>query len=289
MDVEKEKIHQHYVPACYLANFGVKGNNGRKSKIFFYDISAPKSGNETRISSVNKFPTEKNFYDIPELEDNKKLLENFFGKIEGEYSKLLEKILQYVEQKKANSKLVTFTQSDRESIVGQFAMQIVRTKYYRDRFDSIYQTLHTAFPWGCLPKYNQEDFRRLHTLDLLNFKMANFYANLLNDRNWVFLVNHTKVPFFTSDNPAIFINNGKGVSAPLSPVAEQMTFFIPLSPMVAVELYHKNVVKKPEVFVHVYDEKSIKWYNINLARRCFRFIMSNQSDFSTLEVKDEQG
>ena len=33
---------------------------------------------------------------------------------------------------------------------------------------------------------DEKDFKRLHLMEIVNFKMSNFYANLVNDRNWAF-------------------------------------------------------------------------------------------------------
>ncbi|MDE6480276.1 MAG: DUF4238 domain-containing protein, partial [Muribaculaceae bacterium] len=85
----KEYIRQHIVPACYLANFGINGNQGRKTKIYYYLEEKNISG----LGTVDDFPIEKNFYDISELGENEKILELFFQKIENEYSELLKELI----------------------------------------------------------------------------------------------------------------------------------------------------------------------------------------------------
>lgn len=226
-----EKKRQHLVPACYLANFGINGNQGRNSTVYWCDTSDLNSYEKPRVASIGSFPVENNFYDIPEFEGRKKLLEDFFCQIEGKYSNLLQKVLKYVTEKQEKQKsLIAFSPEDKLELSGQFAMQIVRTKYFRDYYQSVYETVSDAFPQAEFPTYKEEDFQRLHTNALLDFKTANFYANLLSDRNWVFLINHTNIPFFTSDNPAVFINNSSQNIHGLSPVQSEITFYIPLSP-----------------------------------------------------------
>lgn len=275
-------VKQHYVPACYLANFGINGNQGRNSNIYYKNIKDDSNPHlQARISSLNKFPTEKKFYDIPEFRENEKLLEQFFSEIEKEYAALLRKTLEYAMEKRIDRKYLTI--DDRKALVAQFAVQIVRTKYRRQFYEYLYTAIVNAYPNISFPYLDEKDFKRMHNIEILRLRMVNFYANLLEDRNWVFLINHTKEPFFTSDNPAIFINNSSDASCSLSPASPEMTFYIPLSPDIALELYSKEIVKKSEIFFDIYNFKNINWYNINLKDKCSRFMMSNQSDFSYIE------
>lgn len=286
MEKWQETKKQHYVPSCYLANFGIDGNKGRNSTIYFQMFSNSSPLMRPRVSSIDKFPVENNFYDIPELGEKKKIIEDFFAKLEGEYAALLKKTIEYVNKRGNN--ISVLTHEDKKSLVGQFAMQIVRTPFQRNYYEHIYQTIANELPCKNFPKLNKEDFSQIHIRELLSFKMANFYVNLLNDRNWVFLVNHTEQPFFTSDNPAIFINYSSNQSEALSPASDQMTFFIPLSPTVAVELYSKNLVTKSEMFFDIWKNQNIQWYNMNLKENCTRFMISNQSDFSYIKGSDER-
>ena len=278
-----ETKHQHLVPVCYLANFGINGNEGRNSTVFYCDAFDSSSYENPRIISVNKFPVENCFYDIPLLDTNKKLLEEFFCQIEGEYSEQLKLILQYVVAKREKTDALRILSTpDKNKLAMQFALQIVRTRVFRNHYQRIYDTLSHAFLYADIPKYEKADFQRLHTNELLDFKMANFYANLLSDRNWVFLINHTDLPFFTSDNPAIFINNSRKNVQNLSPASPETTFFIPLSPQIAIELYSKSILKEAEKFFDIYKRETVRWYNMNLKINSARFMMSNQKDFSCL-------
>lgn len=282
-----EAKHQHLVPVCYLANFGINGNEGRNSTVFYCDAFDSSSYENPRIISVNKFPVENCFYDIPQLDVNKKLLEEFFCHIEGEYSKQLKLILQYAVAKRGKADALRILSTpDKNELTAQFALQIVRTRVFRNHYQRVYDTLSPAFLHADIPKYEKADFQRLHTNELLDFKMVNFYANLLSDRNWVFLINHTDLPFFTSDNPAIFINNCRKNVQDLSPASSETTFFIPLSPQIAIELYSKNILKESEKFFDIYKRETVRWYNINLKINSARFMLSNQKDFSCLAESD---
>ena len=276
-----EPKRQHVVPVSYLRNWSINKNQSRKkSKICVFDANDCRSF----ISSVNKYPTEKNFYDIPELGEMKQLLEKFFCIIEDQYAVLLLKVIQRIEDRQniRNKAEPIISTEDRNELAAQFAMQRVRTQDYRSFYQYCYTTLKEGFPWADIPNYTSSDFQRLHTTEIMSFKMANFYANLLSDRNWVILINHSDIPFFTSDNPGIFINHSENSSEPISPAAKEVTFYIPLSPKIAVELYHKSILKLPEICIPIDFSGIVRGYNKNLLKHCTRFMFSNKNDFSCL-------
>jgi len=275
-----ETKHQHTVPACYLANWGINGNQGRKSEVYFLD----KNSHQIRISSVNKLPTENFFYDIPELDEKKQLLEKFFGVIEGEYAALLKKVLICIEdsQNIIDNKRPILSSIDKNELTAQFAMQIVRTQKFRSFYQNVHTTIKEAFPWVDFPDLTPDTLQSLHTSEITSFSLSNFYANLLDDRNLVFLINCSDALFFTSDNPGIFINHSADLSKPISPVAKEVTFYIPLSPKVAVEFYHKSILKIPEIYIPIGLSGIVNGYNKRLWNQCTRFMFSTKDDFSSL-------
>lgn len=276
-----EPKRQHIVPVSYLQNWSTSKNQSRKkSKICAFDVNAGRSF----ITSVNKYPTEKYFYDIPELGERKQLLEKFFSIMEGQYAALHLKVLQCIEnwQNKQNERRPIVPIEDRNELAALFAIQIVRTQAFRRSYQNFYRTMKEGFPWADIPDYTSSDFQRLHTAEIISFNLANFYANLLSDRNWVILINNSDTSFFTSDNPGIFINHSENLSEPISPAAPQVTFYIPLSPKVAVELYHKSILELPEICIPINYSGIIRGYNKHLWNQCTRFMFSNKNDFSCL-------
>lgn len=276
----EEKKHQHTVPVCYLANWGIDGNQGRHSKIYFLNIYSHQAG----VSSLEKFPTVNCFYDIPELGERKKSLENSFMHIEGDYSTLLRKVLQCIESDREThcTKEPVLSSEYKAELAAQFAIQIVRTPAFRNYYKYAYESLNKGLPFAEIPVFNDDDFQRVHTNEIMSFDMANFYANLLSDRNWLLLINHSETSFLTSDNPGIFINHRENLAKPVSPAAKEVTFYMPLSPKVAVELYHKEVLKTPEMSIYIDYSKIINSYNWRLRNKCTRFMVSNKNDFSCL-------
>ena len=266
-------IHSHTVPVAYLANFGINGNEQRESRIYFYNVHE----NKTNQAKVGKFPVINHFYDINELGEQKQIIEKFFGnKIEGELATLLRVLLGTIiidPQRRDCSSL----QIEKEQLSAQFALLITRTEAFRDYYKDIYQQIKDGFPYADIPQYSKTDFQRIHTSEILDFGMSNFYANLFSDWHWVFIINHTELPFITSDNPVIRIDHSKKTNEPISAASPEATYFVPLSPTVAVEIFHKDILKNDLAFFDIYQIKNIASYNKEIIKNCSRFLFSNKS------------
>lgn len=272
---KNEVIHQHTVPVCYLANFGVQGNQGRNSSVFFVDKTSGKKG----CSGVEAFPVEKRFYDLAGCDEHKQIIEKFFSMTEGELATLLRELILAVvnNPNERNVQQVLISAEQRNKIAAQIAMITTRTRAFREEYKSSYQQIKDGLPFADIPQYEKADFQRLHNTEILSFGMSNFYANLFDDRNWVFLINHTSIPFITSDNPSIMIDNRKEKEFPISPVADEATWYFPISPTIAIEIYSKAVLKTNMSYFDVYQERNVKWYNRQIFDYCTRFAFSNKS------------
>lgn len=265
--------HSHTVPVAYLANFGIAGNKKRDSMVYFYNVQ----DNKTDKAKVGKFPMINHFYDIKELGGQKQIIEKFFGdKIEGELATLLRVLLGTIiidPQHRDCSSL----QLEKEQLSAQFALLITRTEAFRDYYKDIYQQIKDGFPYADIPQYSKTDFQRIHTSEILDFGMSNFYANLFSDWHWAFIINHTELPFITSDNPVIRIDHSKITNEPISAASPEATYFVPLSPTVAVEIFHKDILKNDLAFFDIYQIKNIASYNKEIIKNCSRFLFSNKS------------
>ena len=265
--------HSHTVPVAYLANFGIDGNKKRDSMFYFYNVQE----NKTDTEKAGNIPVINHFYDIKELGEQKQIIEKFFGdKIEGELATLLRVLLGTIiidPQRRDCSSL----QIEKEQLSAQFALLITRTEAFRDYYKDIYQQIKDGFPYADIPQYSKTDFQRIHTSEILDFGMSNFYANLFSDWHWIFIINHTELPFITSDNPVIRIDHSKKTNEPISAASPEVTYFVPLSPTVAVEIFHKDILKNDLVFFDIYQIKNIAPYNKEIIKNCSRFLFSNKS------------
>lgn len=130
------------------------------------------------------FPVEGNYYDIPELGENKKILELLFQKIETDLSDLLKELICSITFEKKDRKgcYVDYPLSKRQALSAQFAMQIQRTNLLRKQFEYIYDQLKAHVPCGSIPDYDKSDYKRLQNTQILSFDLAHFYANIFNDK-----------------------------------------------------------------------------------------------------------
>lgn len=274
----KEYTKQHIVPSCYIANFGANGNEGRKSTIYYYLKEKGVFG----YGRADDFPVESNFYDIPELGEDNKILELFFNKIETEFSDLLKELISSMifDKKDRDAEYVEYPLSKRRKLSAQFAILIQRTNALREDLKYVYEQLKAAFPNGSIPDYSKNDFKRLQNTQILSFELSHFYANMFNDKKWAILVNHTKLPFLTSDNPLIAINHSKEIH--ISAASDDLTYYIPISPLFAIEMYPISVKWNDLFYFDVFDETNIAIYNMCIEQQCTRMLFSN-TDFDVIK------
>lgn len=240
--------------------------------------------NKTCIKRVDDIALENGFNDVEELGDQRRIIETFFADtVEPELTQLLSQIIELSEMNPfvRESDYLALPMDDRIAFSAQMSFQYTRTKEYRNRFVNGYNQVKEGFPWAPIPEYSKKDFRTIHTMDMLSFSSSNFFANLFDDRHWLFLVNHTKVPFITSDAPIIQINHHTGGERSVSPVSPRATMFFPLSPILAIELYHKSILKEDMKYFDIYQRNTVNWYNYNEIENCTRVALSNES-FETM-------
>lgn len=270
---KNETIRHHTVPVCYLANFGVNGNQGRDSQVYYCNMQKGMYG----LTSIEHIPVENYFYNVEELGEHKQIIEKWFCEIEGELSTLLKHILNTINinPENRNSDIFNISKDNRGNLSAQMAMQITRTSEFRSGFSSIYEQLKEGLPFASIPGCNKSGFRRIHNLEILSCKMSNFYANLFSDRHFLFLVNHTDVPFITSDNPVITIDHRINKEEPTSAISKELTYYYPISPNIAIEVYDKNILKTDMLYYDVFDSKVIASYNGQILQNSTRFLISN--------------
>ena len=278
------KEMQHYVPACYLANFGIDGNKGRESHVYYFCVN----DGTTCIKRVDDVAIENGFYNVEKLGNQSRIIEEFYANVlEPQLSQLLLKIVDMVEENPMDRKknYLDLSGEERDAFSAQMAFQYIRTKSFRDRYVYLYKHIKEGFPWVSFPNYSRKDFRRIHTMEILEFRSSNFFANLFSDRHWVVLINHTKTPFVTSDAPVIQIYHKTKRGETLSPVSPKVTMFFPLSPAIAIEIYEKNIVKEDMRYFDIYLQQTINWYNYKEMENCSRVVLSNVS-FDVLKYRE---
>lgn len=263
----KEKIHQHYVPVLYLKWFGINGIEGRKSQIYFYDKVQQKHGK----IAADKIAYENNYYDI-ENEEHTKIIEDFFAMVESSLSPLFDRICKSVTAINSEERKIHISEEDRKLLSVYVAFQKIRTPNFRGYLNECYETVKEVIPDKSV-EYDKKDIQRIHARIILKPEMSNYYANFLDDRNAVFILNTTETPFYTSDNPAFFFHRKSN-----SELDPDTSLFFPLNPYVAVEFFHKNHKRRYdcECLVIKQNESAVaKMYNKYNLMQCSRFVFSN--------------
>lgn len=270
----KKATASHTVPACYLANFGVNGNEGRNSTVYFLNTLNGSKG----MQSINHFPVENSFYDLSVFGLDPQILEKSYSQVEGEFAELLRNLLSAVEIEPSLRKdsVVCFPNDDKAKLSALLALQITRTRAFRERYEDVFKQLEDKAQSVDFPQYGEDDFKRIHLEELVENKMSNFFANVFDDRHWVVLINHTDVPFCTSDNPVVVIDNRKNREQRFNLLSKETSFFFPVSPQVAIEIYHKEVAKMDFIYFDLYRGQNVRRYNAMVKSQCSRFVISNK-------------
>jgi hypothetical protein len=226
-----EKKNQHLVPACYLRRFEAdvsemqKSNPNFSSGIYTND-SRLESGWKLR-SVTHKSLTRPYFYNLPEDDPKKPLVENFLSVIEGNYKKYSDEIIEgniNNENMSFMSYFVTLQFMRVEAFLESFQGGLDKVAEWMDLFDG-----------GDDYKVGFKDIakKQLPDIDL---------GNVLHPHSAI-IYNKTNFPFVTSDNPVVRRqinvvdaleiipkNQLRGID---NESQEFSMFFIPLSPSVA--------------------------------------------------------
>jgi len=224
--MNKTKI-QHYVPQVYLRYFA-----SSDEKIYIFD----KKKLQTRFQHIKHAACQNYFYDIDfdtlveeskdelgeftdeEIEEMKKIdeqyLEKFFSKtIEMSLPKFFDKILasfNFIQRDKYH-KTQILTKNQKFEFSFLISFQLLRTKEFRNTINQAYLTFietllkkfHNLSLEGVLMEIRKELESLHHAAFLMNNEFIEQIANIINNYIWIFGINRTEIPFYTSDNPIV--------------------------------------------------------------------------------------
>jgi hypothetical protein len=275
MDNKEEKVKlQHYVPRVYLKNFS--NFNGKEYYIWVFDKEKEKAF-QTNIKYI-AFENE------------------FYNKIAEE--QIIEKTLRDIEARFdiAVQELISIKDIDRISIekkdiLAEFiAYQMIRTKESRIMLEDVFKQFYEKYGDKLAPSLKEqvinsmkkESIRKTHN-DLIK-DMGEFKKRIKNLK-WIFLINKTKFPFWTSDNPVAEYNE-----VDLSPYGNlglecfgfEMHF--PLTPKVALILCDNRRFKNLPSKEIIKDYRRIVRERDLQVRYSTRFTFSNENKFSFAQM-----
>lgn len=258
----KEKEKQHYIPQFYLKLFSPEE---RGNYVYCYD----KENNKSFKTSIRKICYEIGFYE--NKHKNHKPIEDAFSIAETECSILFKKvidaedlsILNMLEFSGLIDCLLLFKQRTRKRRNIVRVAREIWIKRINDRF-SDWKVVPTSDNW------EQPD----HLLSMI--ETLEEELRILCKNNWELIINKTKIPFWTSDDPLIrqLVYNDKRFSEPY------IKNYFPLTPRMLMHseplIFSKNIkLYKTEIT----SEKVIKNLNRLTLKNAHRFVISRNNDF----------
>jgi hypothetical protein len=261
MTMGKERAKQHYVPQFYLRLFSPEEKG---DCVYCYD----KANKKSFRSSTRQICFENGFYE--DKNKTNKPIEKAFSICEKECRVLLSKIVRAEDLSVLNTKefadflafLLLFKQRTRKrrDIVGY------ARKIWVERINSRFSD------WKVVPKSNnwQQSDHLLSMVDTFEPEIESLCRN-----NWGLLVNQTKIPFWTSDDPLVqqLVRNDERFGEPY------VKNYFPLNPSMLV---HSEPVIGNDVEVlraAVTSELVINNINRLTLKNAHRFVISRDNSF----------
>lgn len=316
-DTKKE----HYVPQCYLQNFVDESKRiqvfdkvllQERSQLtsevamenYFYDIdllSLLKVANEEKAkTSIMQMLGVDDWNEIePILSDKKYIEQKYLCPIESVYSQIIKDII----KKSCNGNTwvlqncFAFSQDEKDLLSVFIALQIIRTKTFRETLcetiEKLYQVLpsklqkneETALPENIIVEANKDFVKLQHSAMLLNSETLLEFAEILNQHIWVMYVNQTDLPFYTSDTPILTIPHkfDKYISyGGFNSLGVEVIF--PISPKLMIAMYEKKhhaylLAPHERRYIPITDKSKIEAYNGIQVANSYRCVYSATNNF----------
>ncbi|MGB3308269.1 MAG: DUF4238 domain-containing protein [Nodosilinea sp.] len=307
--------NQHYVPQGYLRNFAIK------EQIFVLD-KIKKTVYLTNVKNVAQDRYFNDFPDVflPEEYREKaksQFIEKDLAKVESNFSKFLKLIIDCLEDIEGRDLFNSIGVMDEEAKINFSAfltLQLVRTNTFRQQTGGMFQSLvdlkekmdetltnrnnPQEFSFAGLGDQTQlidlndliktgveEDSIAQHLLfisDTLDKGANSNIAKILSNHIWLFGVNSTPIPLWTSDNP-IVIKPCKDFGTGLASHGVQVIF--PISPKHLLIMFESNFWSKHKGLDGMsakLSEEDVKSYNKLQAQQCHRQTYASKKNFELL-------
>jgi hypothetical protein len=267
----KWKRREHYVPRFYLNLFG--------EPLFVFD---KQTGNVFSTTSKN-IAFEEGFYDLDPMI-------NLEGQITENENLMRDGLNELVD--KMNPVAISPTAHIRVSLF--IALQSVRTKEFRASIKEMGGKMMTELAKD-KPEFKNLDFKVIMKDELAQVLQAQTIVNdavpqigyIIGNSVWTLLLNRTKVPFWTSDNPVALYNPiDYGEMSGLGFAVRGIQTHFPLSSKLLLLVLDPRSYADTPVKV-VKDPRTISYENEVQLYNATRFVMSPTNDFSAAkELRD---
>ena len=306
-----DKKNQHYVPECYLLNWGTPKN---KNQVYVYD----KTEKRSFPTNVGNIAAERYFYDIDfnaifleksyniygistdelnDLRDNQ-TIEIFLSEyVEGHYKTFLRNKIDRINQMNAWELNNCFFITKEEMVELSFymAIQMVRGKSVRNAIDNISDMLTQMLTDKGASKETIDKYSSSPSeLPFIQGRMILDMEAILNlmesfaSKEWILYYNQTKQPFFTSDNPIVRIPHVKHPFLSMGGLSSKgIEICFPLSPQMVLSMYdgeyHMYTKKLHRKIYVINDVETINQINLPMVINAERWIVSQNNDFSLVQ------
>lgn len=325
MLVETKK--EHYVPRCYLKNFSstpehINVFDKHKMQIrlnqklldvamenHFYDLDFDSIFNKATLEEQEKITqdlkqileTENIEETIRQLDGSQHIEKQFFSTLEGVYSNLLQNIIKksYGGNTWVMKNCRAFSAEEKDLLAFFIAIQIIRTKSFRESLSSTYEQFVQALAYktqmceeDALPRdafavsVNKDYIKLEHSGMILDPDMAVDFANAIRQHIWVMYVNKTDTPFYTSDDPVVNIPHKHDRFISYSGLSSDgIEIIFPISPMLLLGMYDAKTYSTlfaDKSFMQA-DIELVEYFNRAQIIHCQRCVFSCSDDFAFAE------
>lgn len=231
--------------------------------------------------SIKNVASETYFYD--EEKEPTQTVEKAFSVLEGSFKRIYESIV-------CIESLDSLSVGERETLSLFVSTQELRTKEHRETIgdmirqskaklskENLSENLRLEIEkWG-----SEEQIKSVH---LSGFKDAGLYAEYILNMKWILIINRTKMPFWTSDNP---INRFNPLDLKpygnLGLLSKGIEIHYPLTPNLVLTFSDPTLYRFLPNIWEVTDIQNVVFENWLQVSKSTRHIFSNLNDFSLAE------
>ena len=300
--------YHHFVPQCYLKNFG--HNKGNKGGYFINTYS--KNINKVIPMNINNVCGEDFFYSLPDeyirqhsTEDLNNLsieIDYFASNIESEYNSMLTNIFNSIKlEPDQDIAIIEISDEDKFTIAKQIVVQYLRLPEVRkldtDLSNSLDDQMISLFKEGLAKELNKPEIASLEIrskrneivnhafLSFMNEDLISSFANDLAKNIWTFYYSE-EGKFYTCDSPVFAYGYVKDVRQENMGLTRYgVDTSIALNPHLTLSIkdYRYFNMIKNNIISRVSDEQ-LRHYNIIRFCHAKNYIFSYDNDFELIKT-----
>lgn len=272
---------QHYVPRFVLKQFGT----GKKHKLFAFD----KQTDRTFPTNVKNIAAESRFYDF-EVEGHEVTIEPNLERIETLAKPVIASILD-------SDSLATQSAQDKATLSFFFAVQFLRTKWFREQFREMPRQLEAAIrrkegkdadlsSIAHLIRIPDDNELALHTYSFIRNHGEDFAKEFAN-KVWVLLATDGRHPFMIGDHPIGLQNQiDMGPFGNLGLGVKGIEIYTPLTPRRALAMWCPSILASLRGQAQLYGATSYAHEIVRVVEAAMplQYTPDNVMNFNSLQI-----